>query len=368
MQSTLKDADPHDIFAIEPSFAPARPDNAAAAPAPAGKAAPGQREPYFGPSLAPSSTPSIAYAAAAASVPPVTPVPVTPVPPAEPAYSAPSHDGRLDDIRLDRAPRPANKWAIRAFWFVFAIAGAMGTAAWQHYGHRVKQLVAEYAPQVEALTSLLPGKAAPASDQVSPPVAQAAATDQPAEAAPAAAPQDVAAAQPAPAAAPPTAAPIPAAAAAPVAPATPAAPAAAAPDQTQLLQSMARDLASMGQQIEQLKTSIDQLKASQDQLAQRVARTTETRAVEPRPVAPRPRAAVTPQAVPHAAVAPPPIRRPAQAYIPPPPPSASAAPLPPPVAAAPQAAAPRPMQPQQQSNVVDADDGGPVVRPPMPLR
>ncbi|MES5481990.1 hypothetical protein QMZ05_04470 [Bradyrhizobium sp. INPA03-11B] len=361
MQSTLKDADPHDIFAIEPSFAPARPDNAAA-PAPAGKAASGQREPYFGSSLAPASTPSIAYAAAAASVPPAAPIPVTPVPPAAPEYSAASHDGRLDDIRLERAPRPTNKWAIRAFWFVFAIAGAMGTAAWQHYGHRVKQLAAEYVPQVEALTSLLPGKSTAAPDQASPPAAQAATTEQPAEAAPAAAPQDVATAAPAPAAA------APAAAAAPVAPAMPAAPAAAAPDQTQLLQSMARDLASMGQQIEQLKTSIDQLKASQDQLAQRVARTTETRAVEPRPVAPRPRAAVTPQAMPHAAVAPPPIRRPAQAYIPPPPPSASAAPLPAPVAAAPQAAAPRPVQPQQQSNIVDADDGGPVVRPPMPLR
>ncbi|MGF6310152.1 hypothetical protein ABIB82_003223 [Bradyrhizobium sp. i1.8.4] len=349
MQSTLKDADPHDIFAIEPSFAPARPDNAAAAPAPAGKGA--LREPYFGTSLAPSSTPSIASAAAVASVPPVAPIP------AAPEYSAASHDGRLDDIRLERGPRPTNKWAIRAFWFVFAIAGAMGTAAWQHYGHRVKQMVAEYVPQVEALTSLLPGKTTAAPDQTSPPVAQAAAADQPAEAGPAAAPQDVAAAQPAPAAAP-------AAAAAPVAPATPTtlAAAATAPDQTQLLQSMARDLASMGQQIEQLKTSIDQLKASQDQLAQRVARTTETRAAEPRPVTPRPRAAITPPpTAARTAFAPPPVRRPAQAYIPPP---SSAAPLP---APAPQAAAaPRPVQPQ--SSVVDADDNGPVVRPPMPLR
>ncbi|MBR0895460.1 hypothetical protein JQ616_10920 [Bradyrhizobium tropiciagri] len=360
MQSTLKDADPHDIFAIEPSFAATRPDNAAA-PAQAGKAAPGQREPWFGPSLAPSSAPPIASAAAVASVPPVTPTSVAPVPPAMPEYSAASHDGRLDDIRLERAPRPTNKWAIRAFWFLFAIAGAMGTAAWQHYGHRVKQMVAEYVPQVEALTSLLPGKTVAAPDQASPPAAQAAATDQPAEAAPAAAPQDVAAAAPAPAAAP-------AAAAAPVAPAAPAVPVAGAPDQTQLLQSMARDLASMGQQIEQLKTSIDQLKAGQDQLTQRVARATETRAVEPRPVAPRPRAAITPPTVPHTAVAPPPVRRPAQAYIPPPPPPTSAAPLPAPAVAPQSAVAPRPVPSQQQSSVVDADDGGPVVRPPMPLR
>lgn len=359
MQSTLKDADPHDIFAIEPSFAATRTDNAVTAPAPAAKAPSGQREPWFGPSLAPSSTPQVAPAAPVASVPPVTPIPVT-APPAAPEYSTASHDGRLDDIRLERAPRPTNKWAIRAFWFVFAIVGAMGTAAWQHYGHRVKQVVAEYVPQVEALTSLLPGKATPAADQAAPP-AQAAAADQPAAAAPAAAPQDVAAAQPAAAAAP-------AAVAAPVAPAAPA-------DQTQLLQTMARDLASMGQQIEQLKTSIDQLKAGQDQLTQRVARTTETRAVEPRPVAPRPRAAITPPpTAPRTAVASPPVRRsypptqgypPAQAYIPPPPPAA--APLPAPVAAAPQAIAPRPVQ-SQQSSVVDADDNGPVVRPPMPLR
>ncbi|WP_316395810.1 hypothetical protein [Bradyrhizobium sp. 33ap4] len=358
MQSTLKDADPHDIFAIEPSFAPVRPDNAAA---PAGRTAPGQREPYFGSSLAPSSTPPVA---AVASVPPVTPMSVA----AEPAYSAPSHDGRLDDIRLDRAPRPTSKWAIRAFWFCFAIAGAMGTAAWQHYGDRAKQIAAEWAPQIAALTSLIPGKAASASDQVSAPPAPAATTDQAAaEAAPATPPQDVATAVPATAAPAPAPAAAPAAAGAPVAPATAAAPAAAAPDQTQLLQSMARDLASMGQQIEQLKTSIDQLKAGQDQLAQRVAKTTETRAVEPRPVAPpRPRAAVTPQAAPHAAVAPPPVRRPAQAYIPPPPPPASATPLPAPAAAPQAVAAPRPVQ--QQSSVVDADDGGPVVRPPMPLR
>ena len=67
MQSTMKDADPHDIFAIEPSFAPARPDHAAA-PAAADEASSGQREPWFGPSLAPSSTPPVAPVA---SVPPV---------------------------------------------------------------------------------------------------------------------------------------------------------------------------------------------------------------------------------------------------------------------------------------------------------
>lgn len=363
MQSTLmmKDADPHDIFAIEPNFAPSRTDGVAPTLAPVSTGSPEQREPHFGPSIAaPSSAPPIA------SVPPVTPVPpVAPVPPATPMYRATAADDiRLDDVLHDRAPPRPNRWAIRAFWFMFAIVSAMGAAAWQHYGDRAKQLVAELTPQVAQLSSLISGKAASAPEQAAPAV-QAATADQPvAGAAPAAPSQDVAVATPAPAVAP-------AQAAAPIAAVAPAAPTAAAvaPDQT--LQSMARDLASMGQQIEQLKASIAQLKASQDQLSQRAARTTETRAIEQRPVPPRPRATVPPP--PHAAVVSPPVRRPVQAYIPPPPPPVptgrtSVAPLPAVAAPSPQAAAPLPLQSPPQSAVVEADDDGPVVRPPMPVR
>jgi hypothetical protein len=349
MQSTLsmKDADPHDIFAIEPDFAPPRSDSAAPSLAPASTGSPEHREPHFGPSTAPPI----------ASVPPVTPMPsVMPVPSATSMYRATATDDiRLDDALLNRAPPTPNRWAIRAFWFAFAIVSAMGAAAWQHYGDRAKQLVAELTPQVALLSSLIPGKATPAAEQAAP-AAQTATADQPATgAAPAAASQDVA-----------TAAPAPAAAAAPtaaVAPPAPTAPA-VAPDQTQLLQSMARDLASMGQQIEQLKANIAQLKASQDQLAQRTARMTETRAVEQRPVPTRPRATVSP----HAAIVPP-VRRPTHAYIPPVSAGrASVAPLPAVTAPAPQAAAPMPLQSPPQSAVVDADDDGPVVRPPMPVR
>ncbi len=103
----------------------------------------GQREPYFGPTLAPSPVPQVAPAANPAP-------PATTVPPVAPTYGAASHDGRLHDIRLERGPRPTSKWAIRAFWFAFAIVSAMGAAAWQHYGHRVKQMVVEYVPQAEA--------------------------------------------------------------------------------------------------------------------------------------------------------------------------------------------------------------------------
>jgi len=142
MQSTLKDADPHDIFAIEPSFAATRTDTAATlAPAAAGAGAAGQREPYFGPTPAPSPVPQVA---------PANPAPLAAtVPPVAPTYGASSHEGKLHDIRLEREPRPTSRWAIRAFWFAFAIVSAMGAAAWQHYGHRVKQMVVEYVPQAK---------------------------------------------------------------------------------------------------------------------------------------------------------------------------------------------------------------------------
>src|SRR5882724_5554451 len=191
MQSTLsiKDADPHDIFAIEPNFTPARPE-AAAPLAPAGTGSPEHREPYFGPGAAPSATPPVT------SVPPVTPI----------HRATATADMRLDDIKLDRAPPPPNKWAIRAFWFMFAIVSAMGATAWQHYGDRAKQLVAELAPQVAQLASLIPGKAAPATDQASAATAQTAVADQPA-AGTVAPPQDVAATAPATAPAPAAASP-----------------------------------------------------------------------------------------------------------------------------------------------------------------
>ncbi|MFB9267132.1 hypothetical protein ACFFWD_28905 [Bradyrhizobium erythrophlei] len=345
MQSTLsmKDADPHDIFAIEPNFAPVAPtDKPTIAPEPAGLS--GQREPHFGPAVPPST-------------PPLEP-PVRAITLDDLRHTQPDHG----DIKLGRASPSRGRWAIRAFFFVFAIGSAVAAAAWEHYGDRARQLAAEWTPQIAQLSSLLPSRSAPAADQQSAPAVQAAAADQAAaQPAPAAQQQDTAAVAPAAAAA---AAPVPApAAAAPIPmPAVAAAPA-LTPEQTQLLQSMARDLASMGQQIEQLKTSIDQLKTSQDQLSQRVAKTAEARPADAKPAAvnpalpPRPRAAAT---APRAAVAPPPapLRRPVQAYIPPPLPAATA----------PQAASvqPRPAPPPQ-AGVVDADDE-PVVRPPMPLR
>jgi hypothetical protein len=117
---------------------------------------------------------------------------------------------------------------------------------------------------------------------------------------------------------------------------------------------MARDLAAMGQQIGELRATIEQLRASQAQMAQAQmtgvpAKTTEARLTEP---APRPRIAPPPPPPVRAATSP--VRKPKQVF-----PYAPISPASPP----PQAAAPVQIAPQVQA----AEDGGPVVRPPMPL-
>jgi hypothetical protein len=145
------------------------------------------------------------------------------------------------------------------------------------YGDAVRQIVASWAPQLVAVASLpLEKPGLPA--QPSPPAVQAA-PPQPAPLAQSAA-EDVA---PAPAAAAPS------------------------PELTQLLQSMARDLASMGQSIEQIKASqermardhvnaVDLLRASQEQMARVIAKTSEAKTSEARTSEqnPRPRISAPP--------------------------------------------------------------------------
>ncbi|MBR0692921.1 hypothetical protein [Bradyrhizobium lablabi] len=354
MQSTLsmKDADPHDIFAIEPEITPvARTEKPTIAPDAAAFSAyrdSGQLEPHFGPAA-------------------------TMAAPMEPSARTFTLEDLMqenvdhDDLKLTDARPSRLRWAIRAFFFVFAIGSAVAAAAWEHYGDRAKQMVAGWTPNVAPLSSLLTSKSAPAAEQTNAAAVQTAAADQAVrQPEPAAPPQEAAAAAAAPAMT------VPAAAPAPEAPALAAAAAAEpAPDQTQLLQSMTHDLASMGQQIEQLKASIDQLKAGQDQLVQRIAKLAEAKPADARPATvnpappPRPRASTL---APRAAVTPPPAtpRRPVQAYVPAPQ-SASAAALPPAVAAPAQRMAPPPAQSQPLPATTDLDDE-PVVRPPMPLR
>ena len=136
---------------------------------------------------------------------------------------------------------------------------------WQSsYGDAAKQIIARWAPQLVPISSRSlenPGLSA----QLSPPTVQAAAATT----------------------APPQPAPLVQTASEDVAPTTAALP----PELTQLLQSMARDLATVGQGIEQLKASQDQMardnanaveqfKASLEQMARVNAKASEAKASE----------------------------------------------------------------------------------------
>ena len=332
MQSKpMKETDPHDVFAIESLLH-----------AHAEKAPPLAHDP-----------------AAAAVAPPVHVAPPISVgapishvepPPFEPAFSAsdardiPVESARSSEIKVDglkpAGAQPASKWMKRVAVAVLALSGATAAAGWHHYGDQAKAMAAEWAPPF--VLAALPSATRPAAaEPPSAPATEASPPDQVAARQPAAA---VAADQPAPA----------------VISATPPP---AEPDQ---LQSMAQDLAAMGQQVEELKATIAQLKASQAQMARELAKATEAKAAEAKPVEPNVRPKVS-------ALTPPPAQRPAA-----PPPARKPKPVvstysptysPAPVATAPppppQVAAPAPPPPPAQTM---ADDGQPVVRPPMPLR
>ncbi|HEX9361458.1 MAG TPA: hypothetical protein VF922_07850 [Bradyrhizobium sp.] len=171
------------------------------------------------------------------------------------------------------------------------LAACIGAAAlvWHSsYGDAARQMVASWAPQLVATASLplekpgLPAQPSPATVQAA---AANAAPPQPAPPAQAA-PQDVAPSAAAP-----------------------------SPELTQLLQSIARDLATLGQAIEQLRVSqqqmardhvnaIDLLRVSQEQMARVIAKaseaktsgakTSEQQNLRPKPSAPPPRPAAAP--------------------------------------------------------------------------
>jgi hypothetical protein len=176
--------------------------------------------------------------------------------------------------------------AVRGF-IGLTLAACIGVAAiaWQSaYGDAARQIIASWAPQL-VLTSSLPLEKPPLPVQPSPPAVQAAAATT----------------------APPPTAPLAQTAAEDVVPT-----AALSPELTQLtqlLQSMARDLATLGQAIEQLKASqeqmardnanaAEQLKASQERMARVIAKTSDAKASEqnlrPRMSAPPPRPTATP--------------------------------------------------------------------------
>jgi hypothetical protein len=186
--------------------------------------------------------------------------------------------------RAAAAKRPSRGGrAVRGFiGLMLAACICVAALVWHSpYGDAARQIVAGWAPQLVAIASLPPGKPGlPA--QPGPPAVQAAAKAAPSQPAPLAqsAADDVA---PAPAAAAPS------------------------PEMTQLLQSMARDLASMGQSIEQIKASqermardhvnaVDLLRASQEQMARVIAKTSEGKTSEAKTSEqnPRPRISAPP--------------------------------------------------------------------------
>jgi hypothetical protein len=178
--------------------------------------------------------------------------------------------------------------AVRGFTGLMLTACiCVAAIVWQSsYGDAAKQIIARWMPQLVS-TSSLPLENPGLSAQLNPSTVQAAAAKTaPPQPAPLAqtAPEDVA----------PTAAPL-------------------SPELTQLLQSMARDLATLGQGIEQLKArqeqmardnanAAEQLKASQEQMVRVIAKASEAKASEqnlrPRTSALPPRPTATPTRTP----------------------------------------------------------------------
>jgi hypothetical protein len=176
--------------------------------------------------------------------------------------------------RLERKPanmlrQPSRgRPALRGLIGLLLTAGICTAAfAWHSYGETVRPMISQWVPQLAAASSL-PSETPKLAAEQSPAAVQVAAADATVSQLPPpeTAPQDAAAAQ-----------------------------IAAAAEQSQLLQTMARDLASVQQEIEQLKASqaelarenagiAEQLKANQEQMARVIANASEQN-LRPRPSA-----------------------------------------------------------------------------------
>ena len=142
------------------------------------------------------------------------------------------------------APALASCWPCVSVW---------PAIVWQSYGDAAKQIVARWVPQF-ALTSSSPQDNPGLPEQASSPPGQASAAN-------AAAAQPASPGRTAPEGVASTGATL-------------------SPESTQLLQSMAGDLAHAEQEIEQLKASIAQLKASQQQMSRDIAKVSEAKVSE----------------------------------------------------------------------------------------
>ena len=166
---------------------------------------------------------------------------------------------RMEKKPANRLQQPSRgRPALRGLIGLLLTAGICTAAfAWHSYGETVRPMISQWAPQLAAASSL-PSETPKLAAEQSPPAVQVAAADAAVSQLPPpaqTAPQD--------------------AAAAPI-----------AAEQTQLLQTMARDLASVQQEIEQLKASqaelaresariAEQLKANQEQMARVIANASE---------------------------------------------------------------------------------------------
>jgi len=266
----------------------------------------------------------------------------------------------VNDIRNGGRRTTIGRSVVRAFVAMLLVAGGSAAAAvtWQVYGNSAKEAIATLTPQLSLTSSSSTEARATAADQATPQPVTAQATDD-----------------------------------------TEPAPAAASPEQLPSQQSMAHDLATMGQQINQLKASIEQLNASieqlrnsQEQMSREIGKASETKASEtkaseqaaqtkvsvlpPRPTAAPVRNKPKPPAHAQTPAAPPVAPRAQTTMVPPAAPRAQTATLPPlqqaplPQAPLPQAtpaaSAPLPVEASQQPEA--PSDGGPVLRPPMPVR
>ncbi|OKO91208.1 hypothetical protein AC629_03075 [Bradyrhizobium sp. NAS80.1] len=327
VKDTVKDNDPHDAVQISPEIVLA--------------SRPGSVSPALAPEIAPRPEPKMNPEPkfSPVSEPQVLKPQVLEPQVLEPQAAAPSVDTTVrvapGDGLSRRKRSSAGKWLRGAFvTFLFAGGSVAATLAWEKHGDTAKQMLAEWTP---ALASLIPSTSQTvpvATAQAAPPATQAVA-DQAADP-----PEQPPAAQ---------------LAAAP--------PAASETDATPSVQSMTRDLAAMAQQIEQLKANVAELKAGQEQMAREMTKPPAPKPVaETRPIDPRARVSAVP---PRPAA--PPVRRPkpvvSQTYAP----AHAPAPLAPPPPSSQAVAAPPPAAPVTTTQAV-ADDNGPVVRPPMPVR
>ncbi|SHJ87409.1 hypothetical protein SAMN05444159_1755 [Bradyrhizobium lablabi] len=348
MHSTLKPRqadDPHDVVAVAPD-------------APRFVPAVEELSKLLRAAALHQAAPQAHRGADLAAHPPVPPVDTTFRPTA--VNNVQDHINVQDHFHVAGSPRTIGSRLARAF-AALLLATCIGVASivWRAHGDAVLQIV-KSAPQL--LSSLLPlEKPAPSAEPAAPAAEADAAAANADAAPPQAAPPQATPPQAAPSQATPPAQAV-AESAVPTA-------AASSPDQSQLLQSMARDLAGLGQQVEQLKASIEEIKAGQQQMSRDVAKASEQNvrpkvsAITPlppptRPAAARPRKPITPLPPPQAAMPPPPAAAP---YVPP----ATAAPY------APRQSdyVPRQVEPPPQATAQPQDEElSAVPRPPMPVR